>query len=100
MMAISTLLKRDSTPGTFLQRDNEAYMSKSLRMLTLKDLWPKREVGVKSVPLIPTLLRRRDSMDSWKRESFSEVKPDTSYCSNSTGTLAALNTSLTEPESS
>jgi hypothetical protein len=55
---------------------------------------------VKSVPLIPTLLRRSDSMDSWKRESFSGVKPDTSYCSNSTGTLAALKTSLTEPESS
>ncbi len=96
MIAISTSLKRDWTPGTFLQRDKEAYISKSLRILTLKDLWPKREVGVKRVPLRPILLRRRDSIDSWKRPSSSEVKPETSYCSKSTGTLAALKTSFTE----
>jgi hypothetical protein len=37
-------------------------------------------------------------MDSWKSLSSSEVKPETSYCSNSTGTLAALKTSLREEE--
>src|SRR2546423_7985879 len=73
-------------------------MSSSWRRATLKDWWPDRSTGVCRMPFRPSLLRRREDIDSWKSSSecLSPVStPLTSTCSNSTGTLSALKIVLT-----